>query len=92
LFLLPVLAGILTPENPLFTAVVLALGSIPPLNDMPPISIGIWPIEWFAKFHDRRFLEFPIVLILTTGTVMVMTIPYAALVAIGWRGKLKFER
>ena len=48
LVVLPVMGGVLTPEKPAYTVVVFAVGSVPPLNDIPPIPIGLWPLLQFG--------------------------------------------
>ena len=92
--MLPVIGGFLTRKKPLFTAVALALGSVPPLNDILPMSICLWPFYWAWTNHGpwvAWFVEFPFVLVLTAGALIAMTIPYAALVSIGWRTRSILE-
>ena len=46
---LPIIGGMLTPEKPGYTVVVFAIGSYLPLNDVPPIPIGLLP---FFRTYD----------------------------------------
>jgi hypothetical protein len=94
LIMLPVIGGFLTRKKPLFTAVAFAIGSVPPLNDMLPMSICLWPFYWAWAHHGPWvgwFVVFPFVLVLTAVTLIAMTIPYAALVCIGWCTRCTLE-
>ncbi len=98
LVVLPMIGGFLTPEEPLFTAVVFASGSVPPLPHMPPISIVLWPFYWICDVLHGKIsgtwviYSFVVVSVITAGQLMVMSIPYGALVWVGWKAKLKFAK
>ncbi len=96
-FALPVIAGFLTPERPLFTVFVFAFSSgIPFVNDMPPIVIGLWPFYWiWTTLHGRTdplwLIELPVVVVFTAGAIILMSVPYMSLVGAGWAARLKFR-
>jgi hypothetical protein len=95
LVVLPIIGGFLTPEKPLFAALIFAFGSVPPLNDMAPMSIGLWPFYWsWTTLHGKIHVswvtwlaQIPAVLVVTAAVLLAMSIPYAVLVCIGWRAK-----
>ncbi len=87
LLALPIAGGILIPEKPAYTVVIFALGSFPPLSDMPAIPIGLVPFLWIQ--HARGDLhELPhillVTLLVTAVELTVMSIVFAPLVYLGW--------
>ena len=90
---LPIVGGILTPEKPAYSVVVFAVGSYPPLNDVPPIPIALMPFLrtyenltnglhqsiWHVVFHDL-----PLMVAITSLVVVVMSVLFAPLVYLGW--------
>jgi hypothetical protein len=85
LIALPVIGGFLTPERPEYTVIVFAVGSFPPLPDMGPLPIGLWPFLWvFAEFDPLTPALFPLVVLVTVFAAAVMCAPFLPLVYLGW--------
>jgi hypothetical protein len=97
---LPILGGGLTHEKPHFTIAILTFGSILPLNDTPPISIGLAPFYWtWAALREGTqptwatlMVVFPISLAFAIVAVAVMFVPYSILVLLGWAARLKLTK
>ena len=93
---IPILAGVFTPEKPAFTTAVLALSSYPPLNDMGPVPIVLWPFYAAAMAHQttglNHFFEVTIVFVMAAAIAMVaallMCFPYGCLVYVGWTARI----
>jgi hypothetical protein len=85
LIALPIVGGLVTSEKPFFTAAVLALGSVPPLNDMPPMSIVMWP---FYELENGGFftwlVHLPYGLAFTAVAGGMMFFAYVLPVLFGW--------
>ena len=75
-----VVAGVLTPEKPSYTALVLALGGILPVGHVP-ITVGLIP------FFDPPSVVMTLVFL---GAVVICYLPYRLLVQIGWRLRQRF--
>jgi hypothetical protein len=84
LIILPIIGGFVTTEKPLFTAFVFAFGCIPPVNDMPPMSIGLWPFYWtwavlFGKLQPTDWYDWLKSFLFTFGftgvSLAVMSLP-----------------
>ena len=98
---LPIIGGILTPEKPAYSVVVFAVGSYPPLNDVPPIPIALVPFLrtyenltsglhqsiWQILFH-----ELPLMVAIASLVAVVMSVLYAPLVYLGWVMRRSWER
>jgi hypothetical protein len=89
----PIIGGILTPERPAYTVVVFAVGSVPPLNDMPPIPIGLWPFFWAfdvltSDLYPGKWQVLlpgvPGAFAVACSVAAVMCLPYAPLIFLGW--------
>lgn len=94
LLALPLIGGILTPQRPAYTVVVFAVGSFPPLNDIPPVPIGIWPLQWISTAltndsHSTAWTtvvaHLPFVLAVTALCLAAMSIAFMPLIYVGWR-------
>ena len=90
---LPIIAGFLTPEKPPYTALVFAVGCVPPLNDMPPVPIGLWPFLWIFRIlsHGPRLAawatasaQLPFELAFPAWGIAMMFIAYPPPVYLGW--------
>jgi hypothetical protein len=91
---LPIIGGFLTSEKPLFTIFVFAFSGGLPWNDMPPMSIGLWPFYWMcAEFYKAPLFElvaqFAVTLMLAVVALGFMSVPYAALVLAGRSARIK---
>ena len=94
IFALPLVAGFLTPERPLFTVFVFAFsGGLPLVTDMPAIVIGLWPfysilVPTYNPTHVSPWMvwlcELPFVLVFTAGAIILMSALYIFPVGIGW--------
>jgi hypothetical protein len=87
---LPVIGGILTPARPAFTAMVFAVGSFPPVTDITPIPIGLWPFVFVWKtfspqtgFNVHMLTEFPFAVAITALAATVMLCAFMPLVCLG---------
>jgi hypothetical protein len=80
LIALPIIAGALTPQKPAYIVVVFLVGSVPALNDMTPVPIGLWP-----------FL-FPMFLAIYAAALLFTFIPSFVLVHLGWCLRLTLLR
>jgi hypothetical protein len=94
---LPVIGGILTPEKPEFTIVIFAVGSVPPLNDIPPIPIGLWPFLWIrdvlsGRVHITTWYAPFLMLAGVALSIAMMSFFVAPLVGLGWWARGKRER
>ena len=96
LFSIPVLAGLLTPQTPAFTTAVLALTSYPPLNDMAPIPMILWPFYAAAMTHYTTGLNhlfevtiaFGMAAAIAMVAALLMCFPYGCLVYVGWTARI----
>jgi hypothetical protein len=92
LLAVPIAAGFVTPEKPFFTVTILTLGSVPPLN---AISIVLWPF-YFAISERTGWLiwlaQLPVALAFTMVAFVCMSVPYAALVYVGWTAQLEIQK
>ena len=92
LMVLPVIGGMLTPERPAYTVLVFAIGSVPPLNDIPPIPIGLWPFFPFLLAREEfRPIDWhevitalPSLVAIPAVAVTLMSVVYLPLVYLGW--------
>jgi hypothetical protein len=93
LFVLPLIGGLLTPEKPAYTAIVFAVGSYPPLDDIGPMPIGLWPF-WSiytvlsggyhpATWHTAM-VELSLMIAIPAVVAAAMSLAYVPLVYIGW--------
>jgi hypothetical protein len=91
---LPIVGGMSTPEHPFFTVTIFAVGSYPPLNDVPPIPVGLLPFAWAysvvtsdmyaSKWHV--LLSGSVGVLAVTGIAMaVMAVLHGPLVYVGWK-------
>jgi hypothetical protein len=71
------------------------------VNDMPPMSIGLWPFYWtwavlFGKLQPTDWYDWLKSFLFTFGftgvSLAVMSLPYGALIALGGNARLKFAR
>ena len=84
LIALPLIGGVLTPEKPLYTIIVFAAGSFPPLPDANPTPIGLWPFMWaLSDPKPADAIVFPCVILAAVVTAAVMSAGFAPLVYLG---------
>ena len=90
---LPIIGGILTPDRPTYTIVIFAIGSFPPLSDIPPYPIGLWLLNCirgvlsrdpYTTAWESLFIQLPIGLGLCTLALAMMSLAFAPLVYLGW--------
>lgn len=92
---LPIIAGSAIRKKPFVTIAILTFGSVPPLNHIPPISIGLAPLYWtWIALHEATqpilatlMIELPLSLLFAAVAFVVMFIPYSALVFLGWHAR-----
>ena len=94
---LPFIGGILTPEKPEFTIVIFAVGTVPPLDDIPPIPIGLWPFLWIrdvlsGRVHITTWYAPFLMLAGVALSIAMMSFFVAPLVGLGWWVRGKCER
>ena len=74
-------------------ALVFAVGCVPPLNDMPPVPIGLWPFLWIFRIlsHGPRLAawatasaQLPFELAFPAWGIAMMFIAYPPPVYLGW--------
>jgi hypothetical protein len=56
---LPIIGGMLTPEESAYSALIFGLGSYPPLNDVPPTPIALVPFLRICAGGDQRWSSLP---------------------------------
>ena len=90
---LPIIGGLLTPEKPAYSVIVFAVGSYPPLNDVPPIPIAVVP---FLRTYENLssglhpnieqvlFHDLPLMVAIASLVAVAMSVLYAPLVFLGW--------
>jgi len=94
LLALPVIGGALTPREPVNTVLVFLGGSVPALDDMTPVPIGLWPFLYiWGVVHDPSvpFL-FPMFLAIYAAALLFTFIPSFVLVHLGWCLRLTLLR
>jgi hypothetical protein len=91
LFALPVVAGFLTSSGRRFTVFVFTFSSgFPLVSHMPPMVIGLWPFFLIWETEIPWVIKLPIVLVVTGGALILMSVPYMFLVGAGWIARRKF--
>jgi hypothetical protein len=80
--------------------VIFAVGSFPPLNDVPLVPIGLYPFIWMRDTLSSDvqrtnwatvLTELPAVLLITVLALAVMSIAFAPLVCLGWFIRRRFR-
>lgn len=94
-------SGVLTPEKPVYTTIVLSLGSPLPLPHVPPIACGLWPFLALAQAfrswpYDGLSVEEAAgiigLLLIVAVSFGCIVLSYGLFVHAGWILRLHLER
>ena len=80
------MGGMLVPKKPVYIAVMFAVGSYPPVSDLGPVPVGVWPLAlmWEVLRGDIYGTSWHTLFVALTSVALgAMFIAYVPVVFLG---------